>query len=155
MTEVALTDLGTQIFGVSTLVRASLLFNRPSETLYKCLNVLQNIEQMHRDHVPAVPPTFHLLGSTPIAHNQGMLRLFSAPDAAVSAPTSIDPADVHILTLQGHPEFTAPISEAIIEVREGTGVLDKATADGARARMGWRNDGVRVVGRAVWRVLGV
>ncbi|KAI0041907.1 class I glutamine amidotransferase-like protein [Auriscalpium vulgare] len=90
VTEVSLTPLGQRIFGADTF----------------------DIEQMHRDHVPTVPPTFHLLGSTPVSQNQGMVR-FADGRAAVGSD-ALPP--VHILTLQGHPEFTAGIVKEIVDV---------------------------------------
>ncbi|KDQ51913.1 hypothetical protein JAAARDRAFT_40738 [Jaapia argillacea MUCL 33604] len=65
--------------------------------------------------------------------------------------------DIQILTLQGHPEFTDGIVEHIIEARASVGVLDKPTTEDARRRVGegWRNDGVGVIGRVIWGVLGV
>jgi len=126
-TEVELTDVGKELFGVSKL----------------------NIEEMHRDHVPTCPPSFALLGSTRVTPNQGMLALY--PDAA-SPP---QPTDVHILTLQGHPEFTRRIVDKIVAARASTGVLSADVVEDANRRAGWRNDGVSVVGRAIWRVLGV
>lgn len=56
--------------------------------------------------------------------------------------------------MQGHPEFTTPISETVISDRLSTGILDTETAEGARSRAERRNDGVDVVGRTVWKVLG-
>jgi hypothetical protein len=116
----------------------------------------QNIHQMHRDHVPAVPPGFHLLGSTPIDHVQGMVKLFpsSTRDKSTTAD-SIKRTDIHILTVQGHPEFTVPISEALITARLSTGILDAPTAEDARGRASWRNDGPGVVGKTVFAMLGV
>lgn len=196
----------------------------------------QNIQQMHRDHVPTVPPTFQLLGSTQVSHNQGMLRYLSdsmptphsgpsdsphrphrrttsatlptpaplrlpspvpllqptadanpAPETApipLPTPLRLHVADpfaastsrlppprsgpssgatgeplpplraVQILTLQGHPEYTKRISSAIVDARAASGVLDAETAAGARARESLRNDGVDVVGRAIWKLFG-
>ncbi|KZT03619.1 class I glutamine amidotransferase-like protein [Laetiporus sulphureus 93-53] len=128
VTEIALTDIGKTLLGVPTL----------------------NIQQMHRDHVPAVPPSFHLLGSTPVSPNQGMVRFASG--------TSVDhpmPQDVQIFTVQGHPEFTQRISEKIVEARERKGVMGKDIAEDARKRAEWRNDGVGVIGKVMWEIMGV
>ncbi|KAI0946488.1 hypothetical protein AcW1_009938 [Taiwanofungus camphoratus] len=126
VTEVALTDIGKQLLGVPTL----------------------NIQQMHRDHVPATPVSFHLLGSTPISLNQGMVRFYEDGGAP-------RPDNVHILTVQGHPEFTQRISDKIIDARASVGVMSTAVVEDARRRAAWRNDGVSVVGKVIWRVLGV
>lgn len=108
----------------------------------------QNIEEMHRDHVPAVPPSFHLLGSSPIAPNQGMVQLYD--DAS---PDTVSPANVHIFTIQGHPEFHKGITEKIVKARHSAGILSNEIADDFGRRVDWRNDGVGVVGRTLWEIL--
>jgi len=128
VTELDLTDVGKQLFGVAKL----------------------NLQQMHRDHVPAVPPSFHLLGSTPVAPNQGMVRFYEDSDGG-----NAKPENVHVLTVQGHPEFTQRISEKIVDARASTGVLSKEVAEDARRRAAWRNDGVSIFGNVIWKVLGV
>ncbi|PCH38959.1 class I glutamine amidotransferase-like protein [Wolfiporia cocos MD-104 SS10] len=138
VTEVSLTPLGQQLLGVPAI----------------------NIQQMHRDHVPATPPSFHLLGSTSIAPNQGMVRFRDAasegPESSASSSTSAKRAqDVHIFTVQGHPEFTTRIVDKIVRARESTGVLTAQIAEDARRRANWRNDGVDVVGKFLWEALGV
>lgn len=106
---------------------------------------------MHRDHVPSVPPEFHLLGSTPVCFNQGMVRFHNT----AMSPTSFSLTDIHILTVQGHPEFTKSISSKVIEARSASGILSTETAEDARRREDWRNDGVTIVGRVIWGVLDV
>ncbi|CAL1711069.1 unnamed protein product [Somion occarium] len=137
VTPVDLTETGKQIFGTSTL----------------------NIQQMHRDHVPEVPQSCHLLGSTSVCRNQGYIRFTPGSPSAQStaSPPWSDTQtwkDIQIFTVQGHPEFTKRIVEKIVDARAGTGVLDKDTAEDARARADWRNDGVDVIGKAMWRILG-
>ncbi|KAJ7489431.1 class I glutamine amidotransferase-like protein [Mycena latifolia] len=128
-TPVALTGLGKEVFGVDSLY----------------------IEEMHRDHVPEVPPTFHLLGSTDIALNQGMVRFKTA--AAPSSPLSL--SDIHILTVQGHPEFNEPIVSKLLAARAKSGIIDAATASDAVQRANWQNDGVGVIGKAILGVYGI
>jgi GMP synthase-like glutamine amidotransferase len=144
-TLITLTDVGKQVFGVEAFVRIPIL------ALLASSHPLQNIQEMHRDHVPQILPGFHLLGSTDVSYNQGMVR-FHSP--AIS-PTNISLSDVHIFTVQGHPEFTQPIITKIIEARTMQGVIDEATAADAVRRAGLQNDGVAVVGKAIWGVLGV
>ncbi|KII87858.1 hypothetical protein PLICRDRAFT_42374 [Plicaturopsis crispa FD-325 SS-3] len=122
VTPVQMSDEGKRIFGVDTL----------------------NIQQMHRDHVPTLPSSCRLLGSTATSYNQGMVRYADA-----------DPSSIQVLTLQGHPEFTTSIVNAIVEAREAVGVISHEIADDARARGEWRNDGVSVVGKVIWKVLGL
>jgi GMP synthase-like glutamine amidotransferase len=129
ITDVVLTDIGKRIFGAQSF----------------------DIQQMHRDHVPLVPPPLHLLGSTTITENQGMV-LFSDHNAPLPAPDASIPP-IHILTLQGHPEFTAEIVKEIIKVRSESGAMDKETAENARLRADWHNDGAGLIGLAIWRVL--
>lgn len=81
--------------------------------------------------------------------NQGMVR-FTDTD---KLPTKLTPADVHIFTVQGHPEFTEPIVSKIIRVRTASGVMDAETAADATRRKDWQNDGV-LIGKAIWKVLG-
>ncbi|KAJ6551464.1 class I glutamine amidotransferase-like protein [Mycena capillaripes] len=128
-TPIALTALGKEVFGVDTLY----------------------IEEMHRDHVPEVPPTFHLLGSTDVSMNQGMVR-FHSTDAPLS-PVSL--SDIHIFTVQGHPEFNQPIMTKMVAARTESGVLDPATSTDAIRRAGWQNDGVGVIARTMLGIYGV
>jgi GMP synthase-like glutamine amidotransferase len=108
----------------------------------------QNIHQMHRDHVPSVPAPFHLLGSTAVAPNQGMVLLRDGASPDAPAPT-----DIRVLTVQGHPEFTAGISDLLVDARAATGVLSGEIAEDAHRRnAGLRNDGVDF-GRLMWKVL--
>ncbi|KAJ6567699.1 class I glutamine amidotransferase-like protein [Mycena vulgaris] len=128
-TPIALTPLGQEIFGV--------------ESMY--------IEEMHRDHVPEIPPTFHLLGSTPIAMNQAMVRFVNG--AAPSSPVSL--ADIHILTVQGHPEFNEPIVSKIVAARTASGVITAEIAADAGQRAHWQNDGVGVVAKVILGMYGL
>ncbi|KAI9456748.1 class I glutamine amidotransferase-like protein [Russula earlei] len=127
-TEVNFTDLGQRIFGAPSL----------------------NLQQLHRDHVPTIPPSFHLLGSTSVTRNQGMVR-FSDPGACLPVPDGSMPK-IHILTLQGHPEFTAEIVKEVIRARSERGIIDKDTAEDGLIRADERNDGV-IVGRVIWQVI--
>lgn len=103
---------------------------------------------MHRDHVPACPPSFHLLGSSPVAPNQGMVQLYPG-----ASPDALSPADVHIFTVQGHPEFVSSITEEIVKARHATGILSKEIVEDYQRRADWRNDGVDVVGKKLWEIL--
>jgi GMP synthase-like glutamine amidotransferase len=107
---------------------------------------------MHQDHVPSVPHNFHLLGSTPVSINQGMVRFYG--DRAPRSANDIHPDDIHILTLQGHPEFTEPIVTGLVEKRSASGVMDMEAAKDAMERRYGPNDGVGIIGHAVWNVIG-
>lgn len=104
---------------------------------------------MHRDHVPEVPSRCQLLGSTSVCYNQGYVRCYDATKPAAS------PDNIQIFTVQGHPEFTKRIVDSIVDARASSGAIDQPTAEDARARSAWRNDGVDVIGRAIWRILGI
>jgi hypothetical protein len=129
---------------------------------------------MHRDHVPSVPPTFHLLGSTDVSPNQGMVRF--APPSPSPSPNATPPSNalpnalpqpaqplppIQILTIQGHPEFTCPIVSSIIEQRVASGAIDTPAAEDARRRLEeaearktpQSDDALGVVGRVVWGVI--
>jgi GMP synthase-like glutamine amidotransferase len=147
ITDVVLTDIGKRIFGAQSFARSSC----PRIGIFDDVFDIQDIQQMHRDHVPLVPPPLHLLGSTTITENQGMV-LFSDHNAPLPAPDASIPP-IHILTLQGHPEFTAEIVKEIIKVRSESGAMDKETAENARLRADWHNDGAGLIGLAIWRVL--
>ncbi|KAH8103318.1 class I glutamine amidotransferase-like protein [Cristinia sonorae] len=127
-TTVDLSDVGQQLFGKPQI----------------------NIQQMHRDHVPEVPKSCHLLGSTSIAPNQGFIR-FNDPSVQPSADLNL--RDIQIFTVQGHPEFTKRIVSTVVDARAATGVIDKDTAESARKRADWHNDGVDVIGRVIWKII--
>ncbi|KAH6904247.1 cytoplasmic protein [Coprinopsis sp. MPI-PUGE-AT-0042] len=164
-TPITLTELGKELFGVESI----------------------NIEEMHRDHVPAegLPPSFHLLGSTLRAPNQGMVRFLpsspSPPTHSLSkdkdtkkpvTPTARTPSPisdrtpltpnlnvpllstVQILTVQGHPEWHEGVVTPLIEERMASGVIPKDRAEDALRKADLRNDGMSVVGRVVWTMLG-
>ncbi|EGN94380.1 hypothetical protein SERLA73DRAFT_188231 [Serpula lacrymans var. lacrymans S7.3] len=131
VTEMQLTDVGKKVFGVDSI----------------------NIQQMHRDHVPAVPPSFHLLGSTDITMNHGMVRF--SPSSPSANPVSLSLKDIQILTIQGHPEFTESIVKLVVDDRSGRGVISPEVAEEARRRASLQNDGVSIVGKTLWGILGV
>ena len=76
---------------------------------------------------------------------------FSDPDAHIPTPSGPIPR-IHILTLQGHPEFTAEMMKMIIGVRSQKGVIDKDIAEDGLKHADDRNDGVRIA-RVIWKVL--
>jgi hypothetical protein len=85
-----------------------------------------------------------------MTRNQGMVQ-FSDPDARIPVPGGSIP-QIHILTLQGHPEFTAGIVKKVIRARSESGVMDKDTAKDGLDRAEDRNDGVDIA-RVIWEVL--
>lgn len=127
-TPIELSPTGKELFGVQSMT----------------------IHQMHRDHIIDVPPGFQLLGSTPIANNQGMIKLYTDKQ-----PGSNIWDNIHILTLQGHPEYTEAIVTGLAEIRSKNGTITPEEAADAERRRYWDHDGVGVVGKAICRVLGV
>jgi len=101
----------------------------------------QTVQEMHRDHVPTMPPKFHLLGSTPLSYNQGMVRYFEST--------------IHIITVQGHPEFTEPIVTSIINMRSFSEVIDVEAKDSAKKRrfVDTQNDAVHKFGKLFWDII--
>lgn len=148
-TPVELTETGKRLFGVPELVSPT---NAMSLTTISPRPDIprppQNIQQMHRDHVPAVPPSFHLLGATSITPNQGMVRLYPG-----AAPESLSPADVQVFCVQGHPEFDQFIVDEIVKVRSASGAMSQEVVQDVARRREWRNDGVDVIGRTLWEIL--
>jgi hypothetical protein len=129
------------------------------------LKAQQTIQQMHRDHVPSVPPTFHLLGSTNVSLNQGMVRFApSSSNPNVTSPqspnTSVQPTPlppIQILTIQGHPEFSSSVISSIIEQRVASGTIGVPAAEDANRRLAEKtpkaNDALGLFGRAMWGLI--
>lgn len=88
-----------------------------------------------------MPEGFELLAKSDVAPIQGMIRRYPSSDK------------IHILTLQGHPEYNPEIVTFIVDAREANGVMDAETVKGARSKANIRDDGIGSLGRAVWRTL--
>ncbi|KAH7031524.1 class I glutamine amidotransferase-like protein [Microdochium trichocladiopsis] len=94
-----------------------------------------SIHQMHRDAVLTLPPGCTPLASTDVCAIQAMY----IPDRMIS--------------VQGHPEFTADMVREILELRKYGGILgDDIFADGMR-RVGDHHDGVEIA-RTFLRFIG-
>lgn len=145
VTTLQLTPLGKVIFG--------------SEEL--------DIQQMHRDHVPTLPPNCYLLGSTTACLNQGFIVFDQSSAPSIESIESGSPpvplSSIHIFTIQGHPEFTPGIMHAILDARshifgEAITADGRERADGIPGKQhvdGRACDGVRIIGKAIWGILGV
>ncbi|GFZ51384.1 hypothetical protein JCM24511_09146, partial [Saitozyma sp. JCM 24511] len=107
------------------------------------------VEQMHRDHVPSLPPGFTLLGRTPRYPVHSMVKLH--PSSTPTQPVA------QILTIQGHPEFTPSVVSHIVDARSAMGIFDDAATKEARRRLGGKDgsggEGYGRVGWAVWRMM--
>lgn len=89
---------------------------------------------MHRDCVLSLHPNVQLLGSSPICQIQGMYT------------------PKHLLTVQGHPEFTREIMTEIVETRHKTGIFDDDAYHEHIGKVALPHDGV-VVAQAFVRFL--
>jgi GMP synthase-like glutamine amidotransferase len=110
------------------------------------------IQQMHRDHVPSAPSSsFHILASTPLTPNQGMVRFLpSIPQSTPLPSHTATLPPIQILTLQGHPEFTESIVSSIVEQRAASGVIDAEAAKDSERRRFWKTDSLDVIGKVIW-----
>jgi len=63
----------------------------------------------------------------------------------------------HVLTIQGHPEYTPEIVAHMVNTRSDSGLFDRPTTSEARRRLGGKDgsgaEGFGKVGWGVWRVL--
>ncbi|KAG2068625.1 class I glutamine amidotransferase-like protein [Suillus decipiens] len=132
-TKLQLTELGKRVYGVESGIL--------------------NIHLMNRDHVPTEPPSFLVLSSSSQSPNHGMV-LFSQSESKKDAPHSdFRLTDIHILTSQGHPEFTESIMRLLLRVR--LELLGPELVHDGENRASNQNDGVVVIGKAIWGVMGV
>ncbi|KAI6000854.1 class I glutamine amidotransferase-like protein [Pisolithus albus] len=145
VTTVQLTPLGKSIFGKEEL----------------------DVQQLHRDHVPTVPSGCHLLGSTAITPNHGFVMFDSnstlSAESLDSESLSVPLTSIRIFTVQGHPEFTPITVHAVLDARAK--ILGEVLTREARTRAdglpgkprsdGRACDGVSVVGKTIWGILGV
>jgi GMP synthase-like glutamine amidotransferase len=105
---------------------------------------------MHQDHNPVVPHEFELLGWTNVSNNQGMVKYY--PDARADG-TKFE--RIHILTVQGHPEFTEPIITGVVEYRLRLGIFTPEQAADAMRRRFDPVDGFGLLAKVIWEVVGV
>lgn len=63
----------------------------------------------------------------------------------------------HVLTIQGHPEFTPSIINHITDLRSEQGIFDTEATAEARRRAGGKDgsggEGIGRLGWAIWRVM--
>ncbi|KAJ3859877.1 class I glutamine amidotransferase-like protein [Lentinula novae-zelandiae] len=154
-TKLRLTNIGESVFGIDNEL---------------------TIQEMHQDHVPFVPKGFHLLASTEVSINQGMISTYGTdyiytpnvesrtssyppPSSVSDSPKSIPISDVHIITVQGHPEFIRQIVSTMTAKRANQGLITDALKEDVDRRndtLGHRVSGDgELVGRVLWKILGV
>lgn len=125
--EVQLSQRGQELFGLENLVGLiSMLENKA--------NCVKRIHQMHRDIARSYPEGIEPLGSSPVCSVQGMY------------------SPAHLITVQGHPEFTADIVREIIETRHSTGIFNDEAYNLHVKKVDLPHDGV-AVSRAFIRFL--
>ncbi|KAG6875411.1 hypothetical protein C0992_003964 [Termitomyces sp. T32_za158] len=88
---------------------------RVLSSLLYLANLPQTIQQMHHDHVPALPSTLDLLASTPMSPIQDFVRF------PPSSPRTF--ANIHIFSMQGHPEFTESIVSHLVAAHAQSGIV--------------------------------
>lgn len=139
--------------------------------------LLQHIHQVHRDVVVEPPPDFQRTSFTNLGYTsrcavQGLaLRYptdapplpssaggssFIAFDVSAQDDTSgpSPSRSLHVLTLQGHPEFDEEIVKLIIDARTEMGTIDGELREQGLERAAKPHDGLRL-GAAVLVMLGV
>ncbi|KAG6373022.1 class I glutamine amidotransferase-like protein [Boletus reticuloceps] len=122
-----------------------------------------HLQLTHHDQVTACPPHAHLLGSTDIAPNQGIVIFEPASAHLLECleSTSISRSDalrvpltsIQVFTFQGHFEFTEPIVRQLIP--EFADELGPELVEDGLLRIGTPTDAIDKVGRVIWGVLGV
>lgn len=132
--ETRLTDAGRRVFGVQGRDALVCFVDSPLlPGLQKAFIKIgkqadrdgnQKIQQMHRDQAIGLPEGAMLLASTDICPNQGFL------------------VPGRVITVQGHPEFTAEIMEEILEARQAIGLFPEGVYESGMARRGDDHDGV-------------
>lgn len=130
-----------------------LRLNELGKKVYGAESGVLNLHLMNRDHVPTEPPSFHIIISSDHSPNHGMIRFSQSESSGDAPPLNFRLTDIHILSSQGHPEFTESIMRTFLNARReflGTEVVD----DG-QSRAGNQNDGIAVVGKAMWGIMGV
>ncbi|KAG1901528.1 class I glutamine amidotransferase-like protein [Suillus fuscotomentosus] len=130
-TKLQLTELGKRVYGIES----------------------GNIHLMNRDHVPTKPPSFHVLASSSQSPIHGMVLFSQSESLRDASHSNFRLTDIHILTSQGHPEFTESIMRLLLGVRRG--ILGPEIFDDGQSRASNQNDGIAVVGKAIWGVMGV
>ena len=149
-TKLELTEEGKRVFGVETMVsRTPHIVFASHES-----KISQNTLSTHHDHVPEVPTSCHLLASSSICHNQGFIR-FAPGSPSALADTLLSHDDIQIFTMQGHPEFTPRIVDTIVRIHAASGVFGPKLVESVRAKADWRDEGITVAAKAIWRILGV
>ena len=141
--------------------------------------VLENLILFHQDHVVLdslsdflAPGELYLIGSTRRTVVQGLIQFYPYHEERDS-PTAELIHRVHIMTVQSHPEFTEEIVSQILRSRHSKGEVSDVGHEeyfGGKGHLSdtppvikldtgkrWMKhyDGIRIIGKAFWKMLGV
>jgi len=130
------------------------------------------VQEIHTDVVPLqslfkqlVSGDLYLVGSSSATDGQGFIKFYPSLGDA-----SRTPRDIHILTLQGHPEFSESIITGLtwqlkdmmdvptlIDYWGPKGGLydDEPLNKEGTGRRWWKTDGVNIISVVYWKMLGV
>ena len=103
----------------------------------------------------AAPPHFENLGLTSASNIQGLaLQIY---DSRGNDPLGcvLPFSGYQVLSLQGHPEFTTQTSKDIIGAFSKMGVINQDDALLGLQMADVADDGIGVVGRAIWDFFGL
>ncbi len=125
---------------------------------------------MHRDHVPVetlsrqfVSGELELIGFSSNTDNEGFIEFYPASRDVLKTPRNI-----HVLTLQGHPEFSEALITKIVRQRseimglqtvtnywghKGNDNEEEPQDKEGTGRRWLKTDGVDIVSKAIWNML--
>ncbi|KAJ3554200.1 hypothetical protein NP233_g12472 [Leucocoprinus birnbaumii] len=146
-TTVHTTDVGRLLFGVDKM----------------------EIQQVHQDHVPlsslssSLTPgsSIYSLGRTDNTDNHGLVKFHSHSLNLADSNLHADRAasqlskHIHIMTIQGHPEFYDTL---VTDIKREVHGMSSNVVESSERHSGeqgtFKNDGVNVIGKAFWRMFG-
>lgn len=150
---IALAMGGTCVRNTREVSATKLRLNELGKKVYGVESGVLNLHLMNRDHVPTEPPSFHIIASSNHSPNHGMVRFSQAESLGDAPPLNFRLTDIHILSSQGHPEFTESIMRMLLNAWQE--LLGTEVVDYGQSRAGNQNDGIAVVGKAIWGIMGV
>ncbi|KAI9596079.1 class I glutamine amidotransferase-like protein [Syncephalis fuscata] len=103
--------------------------NEAGQAFFNTDKAQVRLQQVHKDHVAALPPQFELLGTTSISSSQIMWKPHQ------------------IFSVQAHPEFSTTLVKDLLEIRHQRGIIDNATAERGLSKVGLEDDGDWIGGK--------
>lgn len=150
---IALAMGGTCVRNTREVSATKLRLNELGKKVYGVKSGVLNLHLMNRDHVPTEPPSFHIIASSNHSPKHGMVRFSQAESLGDAPPLNFRLTDIHILSSHGHPEFTESIMRMLLNAWQE--LLGTEVVDYGQSRAGNQNDGIAVVGKAIWGIMGV